>query len=96
VISSGKLLQKHYYGKANNRLHKGPQKAGDLDNSCFFIKRASSIVHIPFVACEAARSVPDSQMILQKSLNLHYLQLKRTFFQIQIGIGEYQGRALIY
>jgi hypothetical protein len=23
------------------------------------------------------RSVPDSQMILQKSLNLHYLQLKR-------------------
>ncbi len=39
----------------NNRLHKGPQKAGDLGNKDLIIKRASSIVRIPFVACEAGR-----------------------------------------
>jgi hypothetical protein len=39
----------------NNRLHKGPQKAGGLGNNNFIIKRTSSIVRIPFVACEAER-----------------------------------------
>jgi len=40
---------------ANNRLHIGPQKAGGLGNNCLIIKRTSSIVRIPFVACEAER-----------------------------------------
>jgi hypothetical protein len=36
-------------------LHKGPQKAGGFGNNSFIIKRASAIVRIPFVACEAER-----------------------------------------
>jgi uncharacterized protein YhfF len=38
-------------------LHKGPQKAGGLGNNGIIIKRTSSIVCIPFVACEAERYV---------------------------------------
>ena len=40
---------------ANNRLHKGPQKAGGLGNNGFIIERTSSKIRIPFVACEAER-----------------------------------------
>ncbi len=40
---------------SNNRFHKGAQKPGGLDNNHFIIKRASNIVRVAFVPCEAER-----------------------------------------
>jgi hypothetical protein len=42
-------------GFPNNRFHKGAQKPDGLGNNDFIIKRASNIVRVAFVPCEAER-----------------------------------------